>query len=256
MSERKRIIKGREYSMEEIRLNSYIAKCGIASRRKADELIKKGVVFINSKKVVDLGQKVKPSDNVSVNGKIIKPTEDKLYILLNKPVGVISSSKDEHERITVMDIIGDMGTKLHTVGRLDYDTEGLIILTNDGELTYKLTHPKYHVDKTYVVKVKGILNNDDLKVLRTGIVIDDNYKTSPAKVKILKTNKVTSVAEITIHEGKNRQIRKMFSKIGHEVIALKRTQIGHIAIGNLKVGKWRNLSKNDIEKLFKISHNR
>ena len=240
--------------MEEIRLNSYIAKCGITSRRKADELIKKGVVFVNGKKITDLGGKVKQTDKVCVDGKDIKLSEEKVYILLNKPVGIISSSKDEHDRATVMDIIGDVGTKLHTVGRLDYDTEGLIILTNDGDLTYKLTHPKYHIEKTYVAKVKGILAKEDIKLLRTGIVIDDNYKTKPAKVKILKVNKVTTNVEITIHEGKNRQIRKMFSKIGHEVVTLRRVKIGNISIGNLKVGRWRNLSKNDIEKLLKISY--
>ena len=240
--------------MEEIRLNSYIAKCGVASRRKADELIKKGVVFVNDKKVTDLGQKVKTSDKVCVDGKIIKLTEEKIYILLNKPVGVISSSSDERDRATVMDIVGDVGTKLHTVGRLDYDTEGLIILTNDGDLTYKLTHPKYHIDKTYVAKVKGTLTKEDINTLKTGVIIDDNYKTQPAKVKILRVNKATTNVEIIIHEGKNRQIRKMFSKIGHEVVTLKRVQIGHISIGNLKVGRWRDLSKSDIEELIKISH--
>ena len=241
--------------MEEIRLNSYIAKCGVASRRKADELIKNGLVFVNGKKVCDMGHKVTSKDNVLVNGMCIKRNDEKVYILLNKPVGVISSSKDQFERQTVMDIIGDVGTRLHTVGRLDYDTSGIIILTNDGDLTYKLTHPKYHIQKTYLVKVAGILTKEDLAMLRNGIVIDNNYKTAPCKVKILKVNKCTTNVEITIYEGKNRQIRKMFAKLGHEVQKLKRIRIGHIEIGNLKEGRWRDLGKNDIEKLLNKNYN-
>lgn len=241
--------------MEEIRLNSYIAKCGVTSRRKADELIKNGLVCVNGKKVYDMGHKVTACDDVQVEGIHIKKSDDKVYILLNKPVGVISSSKDQFERQTVMDIVGNVGQRLHNVGRLDYDTSGLIILTNDGDFTYKLTHPKYHIEKTYVAKVKGLLTKEDLALLRNGIVIDNNYKTAPAKVKVLKVNKATTNVEITIYEGKNRQIRKMFAKIGHEVQKLKRIKIGNIEMGNLKEGRWRNLGKSDIEKLLTKHYN-
>ena len=155
--------------MEEIRLNSYIAKCGVTSRRKADELIKKGLVFVNGKKVCDMGQKVTSCDHVTVDGMPIQKKNEKVYILLNKPVGVISSSKDQFERQTVMDIVGDVGERLHTVGRLDYDTSGIIILTNDGDFTYKLTHPKYHIETTYLVKVKGVLTREEVTILRNGM---------------------------------------------------------------------------------------
>ncbi len=237
--------------MEKIRLNSYIAKCGVASRRKADLLIKEGLVFVNGKRVLDMGLKVSENDEVKVNGDSVKIKEEKIYILLNKPVGVICSSKDQFDRVTVMDIVGDMGTKLHTVGRLDYDTSGIIILTNDGDLTYKLTHPKYHIEKTYLVKIKGCLTKSDKEQLEKGIVID-GYKTLPAKIDIQKINKTSTNVEIKIYEGKNRQIRKMFSKLGYDVIKLKRIKIGDISIGNLKEGKFRNLSKKDIINILKI----
>lgn len=237
--------------MEKIRLNSYIAKCGLASRRKADLLIKEGLVFVNNEKVLDMGVKVSKNDEVKVNGTPIKIKNEKVYILLNKPVGVICSSKDQFDRLTVMDIVGDVGVRLHTVGRLDYDTSGIIILTNDGELTYKLTHPKYHVEKTYLVKIKGCLTKEHKKQLEDGVVIDNNYKTSSAKIDILKMNRVNTDVEITIHEGKNRQIRKMFSKLGYEVIKLKRIKIGSINIGNLKEGKFRNLAKKEVINILK-----
>jgi 23S rRNA pseudouridine2605 synthase len=237
--------------MEKIRLNSYIAKCGVASRRKADLLIKEGLVFVNGKRVLGMGLKVSENDEVKVNGDSVKIKEEKIYILLNKPVGVICSSKDQFDRVTVMDIIGDMGTKLHTVGRLDYDTSGIIILTNDGDLTYKLTHPKYHIEKTYLVKIKGCLTKSDKEQLEKGIVID-GYKTLPAKIDVQKINNTNTNVEIKIYEGKNRQIRKMFSKLGYDVIKLKRIKIGDISIGNLKEGKFINLSKKDIINILKI----
>lgn len=244
------IIKKVGRDMEKIRLNSYIAKCGVTSRRKADLLIKDGLVCVNGKKILDMGFKVCESDEVEVNGVIVKIKDEKLYILLNKPIGVICSSKDQFDRVTVMDIVGDLGVRLHTVGRLDYDTSGLIILTNDGDLTYKLTHPKYHVEKTYVAKIKGCLAKEHKTMLENGVVIDDGYKTAPAKIKVIKINKASTNVEITIHEGRNRQIRKMFSKLGYEVIKLKRIRIGSIDIGNLKEGKFRNLSKKDILKIL------
>ncbi|MBP5427387.1 MAG: rRNA pseudouridine synthase [Clostridiales bacterium] len=237
--------------MEGIRLNSYIARCGVASRRKADCLIRDGHVFVNGEKVSDMGIKVTTKDVVKVDGKIIKMPCDKVYILLNKPTGVITSCKDQFDRPTVIDIVGDIGVRLHTVGRLDYDTSGLIILTNDGELTNMLTHPKYHVEKTYVAKVKGQLTNQDVYQLENGIVIDDEYKTLPARIKILQKNKDTTRVKIVIREGKNRQIRKMFKNIGHKVLLLERVQIGNIKINDLKKGEFRYLSKQEAYGIIK-----
>lgn len=237
--------------MEEMRLNSYIAKCGVASRRKADCLIEEGRVYVNDQKVVDMGIKVTIKDKVEVDGKVIHVQQDKVYILLNKPTGVITSCKDQFDRTTVLDIIGDVGVTLHTVGRLDYDTSGIIILTNDGDFTNKLTHPRYHVEKTYIAKVTGILTKKDMDELKRGVVIDDGYKTQPAILKIIKVNKSTTRVQVTISEGKNRQIRKMFKKVGHEVIRLKRVQIGNINIGNLKEGEFRYLSTDEVKDILK-----
>lgn len=238
-------------TMEGIRLNSYIAQCGVASRRKADCLIKDGLVYVNGEKVINIGTKVTTKDEVVVAGKIIHMQQGKVYILLNKPTGVITSCKDQFGRTTVLDIVGDVGVTLHTVGRLDYDTSGIIILTNDGDLTNRLTHPRYHIEKTYLVKVKGILTRQDVDKFKNGVIIDDGYKTLPAILRIIKTNKSMTKASVTISEGHNRQIRKMFAKIGHDVVQLKRIQIGNIKIGELKEGKFRYLTDEEIKEILK-----
>lgn len=238
-------------TMEEIRLNSYIAKCGVASRRKADKLIEDGLVHVNGKKVTNMGMKVTTKDKVEVNGEVVTIKQDKIYILLNKPTGVITSCKDQFRRTTVLDIVGDVGVRLHPVGRLDYDTSGIIILTNDGDFTNKMTHPKYHVEKTYIARVKGILTNKDVDDFKNGVVIDNGYKTAPAVMKIIKINKFTTCVQVTISEGRNRQIRKMFKKIGHDVLQLKRVQIGNIKIEDLKEGEFRYISTEEVKDTLK-----
>lgn len=234
------------------RLQKYMARAGVASRRKCEELIRKGCVKINGHIITDMGIKVDPDvDIIQVNGKVIKPTEKKIYILLNKPVGYITSVKDQFNRPTVMDLIGHKTDRLYPVGRLDYDTSGLLILTNDGEITYKLTHPSHEIRKTYIAVLKGVPDEEDLNQFRNGLKID-NYVTSPAKIEILKSFDNKAIAKIEIHEGKNRQIRKMCKKIGHPVISLKRVAIGNITLKGLKEGQWRYLSDTEIEYLRKL----
>lgn len=235
-----------------IRLQKYIASCGIASRRKAEQLILQNKVMVNYKIVNELGFKIDPEkDVVCIDGEIIKPQDHKIYILLNKPVGYITSVKDQFNRPTVMELINDVEYRVFPVGRLDYDTSGLLLFTNDGDLANKITHPKHKIDKTYIADIVGIPDKASIDRLREGITID-NYKTSPAKVKILKIKGNITSIKITIHEGKNRQVRKMFDAIGHRVIKLKRIAIGNITLGKLKEGKWRYLNKKEVEYLKRI----
>lgn len=233
------------------RLQKFLSNAGIASRRKCEEIIKSGVVYVNGIKTATLGTVVDPeNDDITVNGKKINKKEDFIYILLNKPTGYITSVKDQFGRPTVMDLIKSKN-RLYPVGRLDYDTSGLLIVTNDGLLTYKITHPKHEISKTYYAKVSGIPTLGQLSSFRNGLFIDD-YKTSPAQIEIIHKYKNTSLLKIIIHEGKNRQIRKMCSKIGHPVIDLSRKAIGDITIDGLKEGSWRYLKPEEIEYLISI----
>lgn len=233
---------------ELIRLQKYIADCGIVSRRKAEELIIHNTVMVNQVIVNELGVKINPgTDVVSVNGEIINPERKKVYIILNKPVGYVTTAKDEFNRKTVLELI-DTDYRIYPVGRLDYDTSGLIILTNDGDFANKLMHPKYNIDKTYVVELKGNIKDIEIKKLQRGIIID-SQKTHPAKVELLWTKKDTCELKITIHEGRNRQIRKMCEAIDHKVIRLKRISLGNITLGKLKEGQWRYLSNQEVNYL-------
>lgn len=233
-----------------MRLQKFISRCGYASRRKAEELILEGKVTINGDIITELGTKVKEGDFVKVSGKTLKLEESNIYILLNKPVGYITSSKDQFERETVLDLVKGVKERIYPVGRLDYDTSGLLILTNDGDFTLKMTHPKNEVEKTYLAKVKGIPSTEKLELLRNGIRIE-NYVTAKAKIERVKIYDHNSLIKITIHEGKNRQVRKMFDKIGHSVRGLQRVQIGNLKIGELKEGKWRYISPEEIKELMK-----
>ena len=236
--------------MEEIRLQKYIAECGIASRRKAEELILEGKIRVNGIIVTELGTKINPSkDIVEYNNKVIEPEQRNVYILLNKPIGYVTTVKDQFNRPSVLDLV-KVKERIVPVGRLDFYTSGALILSNDGDFVYKITHPKHEVNKTYNVTVKGIINDDEIEALRIGIKID-NYITKPAKVKILKTDKDKNISriQITIHEGKNRQIRKMCEAIGKKVLALHRSKIGNIGVKDLKVGTWRYLTKKEVESL-------
>ena len=239
--------------MEKIRLQKFLADCGIASRRKCEELIKEKKVKVNGE-IAILGTKVdSQKDKIEYNGKIIKNNIDKYtYILLNKPIGVVTSSKDQFGRETVLDLI-KLKERIVPVGRLDMYTSGALILTNDGEFVYKVTHPKHEINKTYNVTISGIVSNEDIEKLQSGVIIDNDYKTKPAKVKILKIEKEKNISriEITIHEGKNRQVRKMCNAIGKKVLALHRSKIGNINVKDLKIGTWRYLKETEISELLK-----
>ena len=231
------------------RLQKVIASSGVCSRRKAEDLIKQGKVFVNGQLVMELGTKVNYTDTVEVDGRNINQ-EEKEYVLLNKPRGVVTTTNDEHKRKTVLDLI-ETDKRLYPIGRLDYDTTGALILTNDGELANLLTHPKNHINKTYVAKVKGLVNKNDILQLRSGIKID-NYKTAPAGARIISYDKKTdtSIVEITIHEGKNHQVKNMFDAINHEVIKLKREKISFLTLKGLKSGEYRYLNIKEVKKLY------
>ena len=239
--------------MEE-RLQKFLANAGIASRRKCEELILDGKVEVNGTIVTELGTKVSEKDIVKYNGTIVKTEEEKIYILLNKPLGYVTTAKDQFNRDTVLDLI-KINKRIVPVGRLDMYTSGALILTNDGEFVNMLTHPKNEIDKTYNVTVKGNVTNEDTEQLQKGVKIDDEYITKPAKVKILKIDKEKNISriQITIHEGKNRQVRKMCEAINKKVLALHRCKIGNIEVKDLKVGNWRYLTKKEVENLMNKS---
>lgn len=235
-----------------MRLQKFMAQCGIASRRKSEEIIASKRVKVNGVIVTELGYKIDPLiDIVTVDGKRIKHREKKVYIIMNKPKGYVTTVSDEYNRKTVLDLIRDIKERVYPVGRLDYDTSGLLILTNDGELAYRLIHPKFEVVKTYIATIEGKPNNDELEKFRNGLEID-GYITSDAEIEILSSINDKSVVRIQIHEGKNRQIRKMCDKIGHPVTSLKRIAIGDLELGTLKKGCWRFLNDNEIEYLKRI----
>lgn len=237
--------------MEEVRLQKYLANCGIASRRKSEELITSGKISVNGKVITELGTKINPStDKILYNGKEIKEESKHVYILLNKPIGYVTTAKDQFGRDSVMDLV-KVKERIVPVGRLDMYTSGALILTNDGDFVYQVTHPKHEIEKTYTVTIKGIVTNEEVEKLRKGVKIDD-YITKEAKVKILKTDeeKNQSRLEITIHEGKNRQVRKMCEAIGHKVLALHRSKIAGIGVKDLSLGKWRYLNKEEVNKII------
>ncbi|NLZ49978.1 MAG: rRNA pseudouridine synthase [Clostridiales bacterium] len=233
--------------MEE-RLQKYMAHCGVASRRKCEELILDGKVKVNNQIVKELGTKVNPSmDKVEVDGVLIKPEERKIYIALNKPVGYVTTVKDEKNRKTVLDLV-KVEERIYPIGRLDYNTSGLLLLTNDGEVYNKVIHPRQSINKVYIALIKGHLTDKKIELFSKGIDIG-GYITAPAKIRILKKFENSSEVEITIHEGKNRQIRRMCEKIGNPVIQLKRIKIGDIKLEGLAIGKWRYLSEKEIKYL-------
>lgn len=240
--------------MEEERLQKFIANQGICSRRKAEEYITSGRIKVNGNTVIELGTKINPAkDIVEIDGKKISNiTGKKVYILLNKPIGYVTTTKDQFNRDTVLDLV-KVKEKVLPVGRLDMYTSGAIILSNDGEFIYKITHPKYEVEKTYNVTLKGQITDEEVEKLKNGVQIED-YITGKAKVKILRIDKEKSLSrvEIIIHEGKNREIRKMCEAIGRKVLALHRTKIGNISVKDLRLGTWRYLKPNEIKSLLDI----
>ena len=237
--------------MEKIRLQKFLAECGIASRRKSEEYITDGRVKVNGKIETELGIKIDPKiDKVYFDGKLVKKNDEKVYILLNKPIGYVTTVKDQFNRKTVMDLV-KINQKVVPVGRLDMYTSGALILTNDGDFVYKITHPKHEVEKTYNVTIKGDILKDELNLLRNGVMID-GYKTKSAKVRILKKiiDKNLTRIEVIIHEGRNRQIRKMFKSINKSVVALHRSKIGDICVNDMKIGTWRYLTIDEVNSLL------
>lgn len=232
--------------MEEIRLQKFLAEAGIASRRKCEELIEQGRVKVNGK-VAALGTKVNKTDKIELDGKPVqKPNEEMVYILLNKPMGYVTTVKDEFDRPTVMELV-PQDKRIVPVGRLDMYTSGALILSNDGDFVYKVTHPSKKIDKTYLAKIKGSITDEKLQKLRDGVKIED-YVTSKAKVSLIEydAEKDKSIVEVTIHEGRNRQVRKMFEAVGKEVLRLHRTKIGGLGVEDLKLGRYRYLSSKEV----------
>jgi len=237
------------------RLQKYLAGAGIASRRKCEELILQGRVEVNNFIVTELGTKVDPQkDVVKVDDKLVKYKEDKhySYILLNKPKGYLTSLSDPFGRPTVLDLLKGVKERIYPVGRLDFNSEGLLILTNDGELAYALTHPAKEVEKVYIVTVKGIPSSEKLKTLSMGVILKNNYKISPCNIYLIKTVNGNAILKIKIKEGKKRQIRKMAEYIGHFVLKLRRIQTGPIFLKGVKPGEYRYLNKEEIKNLKKI----
>lgn len=235
-----------------IRLQKHLSQCGIASRRKAEELIENGRVRINGR-IASLGDKVDPKrDKVSVNGKNVVPVTEKVYIMLHKPRGFVTTMKDELDRKCVSDLVKNVGTKVYPVGRLDRNSEGLLIMTNDGELANALTHPSAQVNKTYRVTVKGAVTDEQIDKMASGIKLDDKV-TQPCDVFVMERKEDRTVLCFVIHEGINRQIRRMCEAVKLEVIRLKRTEIAGVKLGMLKQGDWRELNDRELQRLQNVS---
>jgi len=231
-----------------MRLNKYIAQAGVASRRKADELIANGNVKINGNTVREMGVDVTEEDTVEVNGKSIKAVTKFVYIMLNKPKGYITSLDDEKSRPIVSELISDIEERLFPIGRLDFNTSGMLLMTNDGDLAYILTHPKHQIYKTYRARVSGYLSIEKVAHLIKGVDIG-GFVTSKAKVEVIKQGERSGIVEIQIYEGKNRQIRKMFAAVGNKVVDLERIAIGDLHLSHLREGHYRKLSPKEIEYL-------
>lgn len=238
-----------------IRLQKHLSACGIASRRKAEELIESGKVRVNGR-IATLGDKVDPKrDKVTVRGKNVVAVTQKVYIMLHKPRGYVTTMSDEFDRKNVADLVKDVGVKVFPVGRLDRDSEGLLIMTNDGELANIITHPRSHVNKTYRVTVGGAVDDDQIKKLCEGVVIDGK-KTLPCDVFVIERREDRTVLNFIIQEGRNRQIRKMCDVVGLEVLRLKRIEIAGVKLGGLKSGSWRDLNERELTRLQNISKER
>ena len=240
-----------------IRLQKYLAENGIASRRKSEELIESGKVKVNGR-LATIGDKIDPiRDKVTVRGKTVVAVKDKVYIMLHKPRGFITTMSDEMDRKCVAQLVKDVPVKVFPVGRLDRNSEGLLIMTNDGELSNKLTHPSSLVNKTYRVTVKGSVSNEQIDTLSVGVDIDgDGRPTQPCDVFVIERKEDRTVLNFIIHEGRNRQIRKMCEKVGLDVLRLKRTEIAGVKLGMLGQGKWRDLNEKELKRLTNVSQSK
>jgi len=234
-----------------MRLSKYIADCGVCSRRKAEDVILAGRVSVNGAVVAELGTKVQDGDSVTVDGVPISPAAEFVYIMLNKPEGYITTALEQFGRSSVLDLVDIEGVRLVPVGRLDCATSGLLILTNDGDLVYKLTHPSHDIRKIYYARIRGKLSEQELEQIRDGMTID-GYKTSHTNVKVLRAGEDTSLVEVAIKEGRNRQVRKIFDQLNHQVTSLRRVATGKLKLGELKKGQWRYLTDEEIAYLKQI----
>jgi 23S rRNA pseudouridine2605 synthase len=235
------------------RLQKIISAAGITSRRAAEELISEGRVRVNGKVVTELGTKADAAkDHIKVDGKLINPLQPPTYIMLNKPAGFVTTMSDPEGRPTVQDLLKGVKTRVYPVGRLDYNTEGLLLLTNDGDFAHLITHPKHEFPKTYLAKVKGVLDDRQIELLENGMFLQDG-KTAPAKVKKVRKEEANSWVEITIHEGRKRQVRRMFDHVGRSVIKLKRVRTGGLALGDLAEGSFRHLTSEEVKGLLEAA---
>ena len=235
-----------------IRLQKYLAMCGVASRRTSEKIIQEGRVAVNGAIVTEMGIQVDESlDSVTLDGTVIRPETEKHYIAYNKPIGEVTTVSDPEGRDTVMDKFRDYPVRLFPVGRLDYDSEGLLLLTNDGEMMNRVLHPSREVLKTYWTKMSGLVTAEEMEALRKGVMVDGKL-TSPASVRLIRVNTFDTVLLISIHEGRNRQVRRMAEAVGHKVISLRRVGFGPVSLGDLPVGMWRPLTKEELAKLKEI----
>jgi 23S rRNA pseudouridine2605 synthase len=241
-----------------VRVNKYIAQAGLASRRRADQLIAYGKVRVNGKTVRELGTLVMPGDVVDVSGTPIKPVEESVYLVMHKPVGVMTTMRDPQGRRTIVELLPKKLPRIVPVGRLDYDTAGVLLLTNDGDLANRLLHPKFGVDKTYRATIAGRLSPENVEALRAGVKLE-RYTAAPAKVRVVSVRSGYSVVDVTIHEGRNRQVREMFESLGHPVQTLVRLRFGPVSLGDLGVGRTRSLTPKErtaIERVGRESEER
>ena len=235
-----------------IRLQKYLALSGVASRRTAEKMIQEGHVRVNGVLITEMGVQVDETrDQVTVDGALVHPEEEKHYIAYNKPIGEVTTVSDPEGRATVMDKFRDYPVRLFPVGRLDYDSEGLLLLTNDGEVMNHLLHPSREVDKVYWVKASNQVTDEEIRRLRRGVLVDGSL-TSPAHVRLIRREAFDTVLLVTIHEGRNRQVRKMISAIGHQVVHLRRVGFGPVSLGDLPLGYWRPLTEAEIKKIREI----
>lgn len=233
-----------------MRLQKYMAMCGVAARRKCEEIIASGRVTVNGQVITQLGTQVEEGDVVALDGVTLAPEARKRYILYHKPAGEVTTVSDDKGRETVMDRFADIPERLYPVGRLDYDSEGLLLLTNDGELAQRLTHPSCEVDKVYLARVRGNPSNEALDRLRRGVFMEgDERRTYPAQVRVVRDESLFTDVLVTIHEGRNRQVRRMFESVGHQVLLLRRVRFGPLELGALRRGEWRELTAQEIAQL-------
>lgn len=231
-----------------MRLQKYLALCGAASRRHAEEMIADGRVKVNGQVITEMGVQVEEGDEVRLDGKIMRPENVKKYVIYHKPAGEVTTVNDPEGRACVLDHFRDYPVRLFPAGRLDYDSEGLLLLTNDGELTEKMLHPSNEVDKSYLARVTGEVTMESVHKLRSGVMLDD-HRTSPAKVRIVKLEAFATQVLVTIHEGRNRQVRRMFEAVGHQVLQLRRVKFGPLELGDLRRGEWRELRPEEVKAL-------